>query len=518
MKKQQLPIFVVLLSYAFQACGSDDSDGNPSKSGGTGGAAGGATAGKGGSAAGKAGAGMGSGAASNAGEDPGGNGNAGGGGSGRGGKSGNGGSSANGGSNESGTSNESGSSNGGEATAGAGGEGGAERPLVDTCVFPAASALAGASVPAGYCAYTFATDLSKPRGIVVDENGDLLVSDNGRIVLLHDDDGNGVSDAAERVVLRTQDGLNHGIAINGGFLYASTTTTVYRWPYAGDRQTLGAPEQVVTELPDAGHATRTLQFDAQGRLYVSIGSGGNVDGDSRRARLIRYAASELGSTSTFTDGELFADGLRNEVGLTMDSRGRIWGVENGRDNLERADLGTAIHEDNPGEELNLFLEANAGRFYGYPYCWSEFNLPTTGSGKGTQWADPDNTTHDDAWCKDTTNVIPPALVMQGHSAPLDVEFYSGNSFPADVLGDAIITFHGSWNRTTETGYKVVRVPFGSDGMPSGDPIPLLESANPGDRDSEWPHRPVSLAIGKSGQLFVSSDASGVILAVGHTPN
>jgi glucose/arabinose dehydrogenase len=206
------------------------------------------------------------------------------------------------------------------------------------------------------------------------------------------------------------------------------------------------------------------------------------------------------------------------VGLTIDSRGRIWGVENGRDNLERSDLGTDIHQDNPGEELNLFLEANAGRFYGYPYCWSEFNLPETGSGKGTQWADPDNTTHDDAWCKNTTNVIPPALVMQGHSAPLDVKFYAGDSFPADVVGDAIITFHGSWNRTTETGYKVVRVPFGSDGMPSGEPTPLLESANPGDRDSEWPHRPVSLAVGKSGQLFVSSDASGVILAVGHKPN
>jgi glucose/arabinose dehydrogenase len=335
--------------------------------------------------------------------------------------------------------------------------------------------------------------------------------------LLHDDNGNGVSDDDERVVLRTQANLNHGIALNGGFLYASTPTTVYRWPYAGNRQVLGEPQQVVTGIPNGGHVTRTLQFDTQGRLYVSVGSGSNLDNDSRRARLLRYAANALGTASTFAQGELFADGLRNEVGLAIDSQGRIWGVENGRDNLQRQDLGTDIHQNNPGEELNLFLEQNAGRFYGYPYCWSEFNLPTTGSGPGTQWADPDNTTHDDAWCKNTTNVLPPVLVMQGHSAPLDVKFYAGSAFPADVVGDAFITFHGSWNRTTATGYKVVRVPFGADGMPAGDPVPLLESANPGDTDAQWPHRPVSLGIGKSGQLFVSSDASGVIIAVGHEP-
>jgi glucose/arabinose dehydrogenase len=281
---------------------------------------------------------------------------------------------------------------------------------------------------------------------------------------------------------------------------------------------LGDPEQVVTGIPNGGHITRTLQFDNDGRLYVSVGSAGNVDANSNRARLIRYAASELDSSSTFAQGELFADGLRNEVGLALDSQGRIWGVENGRDNLQRPDLGADIHEDNPGEELNLFLEENIGRFYGYPYCWSEFNLPNTGEGPGAQWADPDNTTQDDAWCKDTTNVIPPVMVMQGHSAPLDIRFYAGSAFPADVVGDAFVTFHGSWNRTTETGYKVVRIPFGDDGMPSGDPVPLLESANPGDSDPDWPHRPVGLGIGQSGQLFVSSDASGIIIAVGHNGN
>jgi glucose/arabinose dehydrogenase len=409
---------------------------------------------------------------------------------------------------------EAGNEVGGEGGSGAGSGGGST--LNDTCVYPAAAELAGASVPTGYCAYTWASGLINPRGLVVmDESGDVLVSDADRIVLLHDDDGNGISDADERVVLRTQPGLNHGIAIDDGYLYASTTSSVYRWPYAGDRQPLGEPQTVVSELPTGGHDTRTLQFDSQGRLYVNVGSGSNVDANSNRARVIRFSAEALSAGSTFEQGQLFADGLRNEVALAMDSQDRIWGAENGRDDLLRADLGDDIHQDNPGEELNLFLEANAGRFYGYPYCWSEHELPGTGYGSGTQWADPDNTTHDDAWCQDPANVLPPVLVMQAHSAPLDLEFYSGGSFPDDVLGDALITFHGSWNRSPATGYKVVRVPFGADGMPAGEPVALLESANPGDTDADWPHRPVGLGIGARGQLFVSSDASGLIIAIGH---
>ncbi len=416
----------------------------------------------------------------------------------------------------SGASGDGGNGSGGDTGMG-GGSGGGDAALPDTCIFPADATLENAELPDGYCASTWATDLERPRGIIVDENGNALVVDDGRIVLLHDDDEDGFSGADERMELVTQTGLNHGIALSGGYLYASTESTVFRWAYSGDRQQLGSPQEVVTGIPSGGHSTRTLQFDSEGRLYVSVGSAGNVDDDSSRSRLIRYAADDLESTSTFEEGELFADGLRNEVGIAMDDKGRIWGVENGRDNLERDDLGGDIHNDNPGEELNLFREEDAGEFYGYPYCWSEGSL-AAGSGPGTQWADPDNTTHDDAWCRNPDNVIPPVMVMQAHSAPLDIEFYQGPAFPSDVRGDAIITFHGSWNRSPETGYKVVRVPFDADGMPSGDPVSLLESENPGDRDPDWPHRPVGLAILPSGILLVTSDASGVIIAIGHEGN
>jgi glucose/arabinose dehydrogenase len=374
-------------------------------------------------------------------------------------------------------------------------------------------------VPSGYCAWTWASGLNSPRGIVRNANGDLLVVEAGagQITLLFDGNGNGVSDSGERVTLATTSGLNHGIAIHGGYLYASSQTTVYRWAYTGGRQALPSPQTVVSGLPSGFHVTRTLLFDGQDRLYVSVGSGSNVDPNSNRARVIRFAESTLASGSTFAQGELFADGLRNEVGLTLDSQGRVWGVENGVDDLSRADLGGDIHTDNPGEELNLFAEP--GHFYGYPYCWSEFLLPAgVGLGPGTQWVHPQflgDGTHTDLWCRNTANVIPPVLVMQAHSAPLDIKFYSGGAFPAEMTGNAIISYHGSWDRTPATGYRVVHVPFGADGMPSGDPVPLLEYAGAGDTGSGWPHRPVGIETGVDGRLFVSSDASGVIIAIGY---
>ena len=399
-------------------------------------------------------------------------------------------------------------------------------PVVDgaaggrnTCVGPASAALANAGLPTGYCAWTWASGLTNPRGIMRNANGDLLVVEQnaGRITLLYDDNGNGVSDTNERVTLPPTSGLNHGIAMQGGYLYASSESTVYRWPYTGGRQALGTPQTVVSGLPTGGHSTRTLLFDGQGRLYVAIGSGSNVDSDSSRARIIRYAATALAGGATYAQGEVFAEGMRNEVGITVDSQGRVWGVENGRDDLNRADLGGDIHNDNPAEELNLF--ATSGRFYGYPYCWSEFLLPAgVGMGPGTQWVDPQFTgdgTHTDAWCRDTANVVPPVLSMQAHSAPLDIKFYGGGAFPADMTGRAIISFHGSWDRTAATGYKVVSVPFGANGMPSGDPVPLLEYSGAGDTGSGWPHRPVGIDTGVDGRLFVSSDASGIIIAIGY---
>ena len=96
---------------------------------------------------------------------------------------------------------------------------------------------------------------------------------------------------------------------------------------------------------------------------------------------------------------------------------------------------------------------------------------------------------------------------------LGLEFYHGSSFPPELRGDAFIGFHGSWNRDVPTGYKVVRLRF-SDGAPQ-EVEPFFEYGGDGDISEDWPHRPVDVAEGRDGELYVTSDASGVIIVIGH---
>lgn len=390
-----------------------------------------------------------------------------------------------------------------------------------TCPPPANVEMTDATVPAGYCAWRFAEGLDDPRGLISDSQGQLLVVERGRgqVTLLWDENGDRINQPSERMPLASATGLNHGIALHQAYLYASTATTVYRWPYDGSRKALADRQTVLTGMPSGGHSTRTLVFDGQSNLYIAIGSGSNLDADSTRARVVRLDAAKVtAGEASLADTTVHADGTRNECALRFDSRGRLWGVENGSDNLNRSDLGGDIHNDNPAEEVNLLNEP--GAFYGYPYCWSEGNLDANagGLGPGTQWAYPsvmNDGVHTDAWCRDTANVKPPVFTLQAHTAPLDILFYQGGSFPADVTGNAIVTYHGSWNRTPATGYKVVMIPFGQDGMPSGAVTSLLESKASGDTGAGWTHRPVALAQGKSGEVYITSDANGLVMALGH---
>ncbi|MFW6086501.1 MAG: PQQ-dependent sugar dehydrogenase [Myxococcota bacterium] len=392
------------------------------------------------------------------------------------------------------------------------------RPLpADRCGAPAGASLDEARTLEDHCAWVFASDLAAPRGIISDDAGHVLVIERGeeRVTALVDADGNRVIQDGERHPIAGAPGLNHGLAVHDGHLYASSDTTVYRWPYEpGSTEAAGEPQVVIRGMPSGGHSTRTLVADDEDHLYVNIGSQGNVDRDSSRARVMRYDLSEVPDGGLdWERGELFADGLRNEVALAFDSEGVLWGVQNGMDDLHRDDLGGDIHADNPAEDLNRL--DTPGRFYGYPYCWTEYDLPAgVGRGRGSQWAHPDfrdDGTHDDAWCRDPDRVVPPDLAMQPHAAPLDLLFWRDGSLPQALVGDALVSLHGSWNRPVPAGYKVVRVAFDDDRPVRVDP--LLEYGGEGDTGESWPHRPVGLTVGPRGALLITSDASGKVLAL-----
>jgi len=284
-------------------------------------------------------------------------------------------------------------------------------------------------------------------------------------------------------------------------------------------------------VPCCHHITRTLLIDAQGFLLVQAGSGSNVDQNDLHARIHKFDVDNLPASGyNWNSGQLVVTGLRNEVGFNFDSQDRLWGVENGVDDLNRDDLGgSQLYQNNPCEEVNL-LWPNNSTFFGYPFCWSEWEISTQhgGKGKGTQWAHPlfiHDGLHNDAWCKDKQNVVPPAYCLPAHTAPLDIVFYNGNGFPSDYRGNAFVSLHGSWDRSVSIGFAVVRIRF-EDGNPVSHEVFLRSKQSPGKTSTEdqqlegqWGHRPVGLGVGRCADgvecLFVSDDRSGVILAVGY---
>jgi glucose/arabinose dehydrogenase len=383
--------------------------------------------------------------------------------------------------------------------------------------------LANAYLAYGYCAYELPVSISQPRGIVSLGTTDLLALERATnsVVLVKDTNGDGIPDSTTTLV--TVSGLNHGLAVHGGFLYASSDVKVWRWPFNSvTKRTTGAQVEVVRNInadgnggAPFGHTTRTLAFDASGRLYIAVGSNNNVDDNSYRARIRRFSVSDSSTFPLdFAKGEVFADGLRNEVGLAFDKFGILWGVENSADRLFRSDLGGDIHNDNPAEELNRFDVA--GRHYGYPYCWTEFKLPQSGV-PGKLWAWPsfmDSGLTTDAQCR--ANYVAPEVAMQAHSAPLGITFYAFQDtlppectnlqFPKSMDGFAFIAHHGSWNRDVPTGYKVVFISMNNQGRATSGEIDLLKHVPP---NAKWEDgfRPVDVAFDTCGRLLVSSDGT-----------
>jgi len=136
-----------------------------------------------------------------------------------------------------------------------------------------------------------------------------------------------------------------------------------------------------------------------------------------------------------------------------------------------------------------------GAFYGWPWYYIGAN---------------EDPRHEGARPDLAGSVTVPDVLMQAHSAPLNIAFYDGANFPAEYKGDAFVTFHGSWNRGVRTGYKVVRMMF-KDGKPTGEYQDFITGFVVSN-EQVW-GRPVGVATAKDGSLLVSEDGSGTIWRV-----
>ena len=217
----------------------------------------------------------------------------------------------------------------------------------------------------GYAADLVSTGLESPRGIIFDRTGRLLVVEQGSgirsIVYTNDTCATQVNST----VIVSDSSLNHGIEFSpdGRVLYASSSNTTWSWDYAVANGTVSNRVQIVTNMANSDHSTRTLlipPFNAS-LLIISRGSNSNLDLEaaqisSGRSQVKVFDLTRVpeGGYNFVTQGGLLGWGLRNAVGITVDRQGHVWEVENSADNLERTENGTEtdVHMDNPAEELN----------------------------------------------------------------------------------------------------------------------------------------------------------------------
>ncbi|KAI1362054.1 soluble quino protein glucose dehydrogenase [Xylaria arbuscula] len=380
----------------------------------------------------------------------------------------------------------------------------------------------------GWSFVKVAGGLQKPRGLVIDSEGRLLVVEEGVGISQHIVDANGCITSSNLIISDPE--LNHGVCLSpdGGILYSSSASSVFSRTY---NQISGMVSQdavlLVTGMATSGHVTRTLAIPPHHAelLVVSHGSDANIDQDTSDPRTARAIVKVFNISSIPMGGYNFASqgwnagfGLRNEVGLAFDGNNMLWGVENSADNLARTINGTTtdIHTDNPSEELNFLGDVTVmnDNWYGYPVCFTVWN-PDELSDRvfkiGQQFVQVPAPGFNDETCAQIS--VPPVLSFQAHSAPLDCKFDAS-------FGNLFVTMHGSWNREPPAGYKVVAVPFAKG--PGGAYAPTAASwSSRGTIDIFYPPdeaacssftciRPVGLAFDAAGRLYVTSDASGEI--------
>jgi glucose/arabinose dehydrogenase len=336
-------------------------------------------------------------------------------------------------------------------------------------------------LPPGFRIQAFARELTGVRFMTLGPDGELYATlmRRGEIVRVPDRNGDGQADGAEVVA----DGLNapHGIVFRDGALYVGETNRVTRLTDA-DGDGVFEGREPLADLPTGGgHSTRTLGFGPDGMLYVSVGSSCNVcnEADERRAAILQIAPDGSGA-------RVYARGLRNAVGFVFHpTTGELWATNNGRDQLG---------DDYPPETVNVVRD---GDDFGWPRC-------VNGAQPDPQFGSP-------GACE---GVARPAVEMQAHSAPLGLRFYEGTQFPPEYQGSLFVAFHGSWNRSVPTGYKVVRVPV-QDGRPAG-PVEDFVTGWQQGTSRAW-GRPVDVVVASDGSLFISDDGANQIYRVWYAP-
>ncbi|QEW22731.1 putative membrane-bound dehydrogenase domain protein [Marinibacterium anthonyi] len=353
----------------------------------------------------------------------------------------------------------------------------------------------------------FATDLKHPRWIEVLPNGDVLVAEAmgrstepegfldrarqatmrraraigesaNRITLWRDPDGDGV--AEERHVFVEGQNQPFGMALKGGTFYIGNTDGLVSFDYEDGATALTGPARKLLDFKPHGHWTRSLLLSPDGtKLYVGVGSLSNIGDEGMEAEEGRACIWEVDLETGA--GRIFASGLRNAVGTAWEPEtGMLWTVVNERDGLG---------DETPPDYLTSVVD---GGFYGWPYCYWDRIVD-------------DRVPQDEAL---VARAITPDYALGGHTASLGLCWMPEGTLPG--FGDGmVIGQHGSWNRSTLSGYKLIFVPF-AGGRPSGPPRDILWGFLSEDESVSY-GRPVGVKVGPDGKSLLMADDVGDVI-------
>jgi glucose/arabinose dehydrogenase len=301
-----------------------------------------------------------------------------------------------------------------------------------------------------------------------------------RITLLRDRDGDGI--AEERFLFLEKQWQPFGMALVDDTFYVGNTDALLAFNYTQGATRLEGATAKLMDFKPGGHWTRSLLLSPdKSRLYAGVGSLSNIGDDGMEAEKGRACIYEIDLKSG--QSRIFAGGLRNPVGLAWEPvTGSLWTVVNERD---------GIGDETPPDYLTSVRD---GGFYGWPYCY---------------WGQ----TVDDRVPQDPAMVakaIRPDYALGGHTASLGLCWLPEGTLPGFGEGMAIGQ-HGSWNRSTLSGYRVIFVPF-ANGKPLGPPRDILSGfLSPDERHSYG--RPVGVSLAPGGGILVADDVGDVIWRV-----
>ncbi|UII24873.1 sorbosone dehydrogenase family protein [Fulvivirga maritima] len=347
--------------------------------------------------------------------------------------------------------------------------------------------------PDGFTVTKFAGELEHPRWIYIGPNNDIFVVESddakksaNRIILFRDSDQDGIPETKKTFL----EGLNQpfGMLILNNYFYVANVDGIVRFPYELGQDAIDAEAEKVADLPAGGynhHWTRNIILSPDSsKIFVSVGSSSNVgehgmEKEKRRANVL--VMNPDGSNE-----QVYASGLRNPVGIAFyPGTNTLWAAVN-----ERDELGDNLVPD-------YVTSVKEGGFYGWPYAYFGHNKDPRMADKAPEMVE---------------KSIKPDMAVGAHTSSLGLAFYNKNKFPEKYQGGAFVGQHGSWNRSTLNGYRVLFIPF-ENAKPAGEPEDFLTGFIADQNDYKVYGRPVCVTVTPDGALLVADDDSGTIWRV-----